>query len=324
MGATIDTIACIREFNRFYTNILGLLDQHILNSDFSLTDARILFELNEIGCCMANALSTKLNVDKSYMSRIIGRFEKKGLISKKISREDNRANFIELTEEGSRVIDNLIETSNCQIGQLLAPLSEEECHEIYKAMETIKKHLAKATTRIEIRPFTNNDVDYIISRQINLYKIEYGFTSEIWKAYITDGVHQLVTQFIPEKDCVYILEANGNVSGCVAITHIGDETAQLRFFFIEPTLRGLGAGNKLINMAIDFCREKKYKRVFLWTFSELAAARHLYGKNGFRMTDTHENREWGKPVLEERWDLDLSVRCSLRAKKNGYHVSLQG
>jgi len=305
MGTNIDTINYIRGFNRFYTNILGLLDQHILNSDYSLTEARILFDLNEVGSCTAHTLSARLNIDKSYMSRIIGRFEKKGLISKTISSEDNRANFIELTEQGSRLIDDLIKTSNCQIEQLLAPLNDKECHDVYLAMETIIKHFTKATTNIEIRPFTNNDIDYIISRQINLYKVEYGFTSEVWKAYIADGVHQLVKQFDSEKDCVYILEANGNVSGCIAITHIEDGTAQLRFFFIEPTLRGLGAGNKLINMAISFCREKKYKRIFLWTFSKLAAARHLYSKNGFQMTDTHENREWGEPVLEERWDLDL-------------------
>lgn len=305
MGANIDTINYIRGFNRFYTNILGLIDQHILNSNYSLTEARILFELNEIGCCTANTLSARLNIDKSYMSRIIGRFEERGLISKKISCQDNRANFIELTEQGSRAIDDLIKKSNCKIKQLLVSLSDEECNEIHMAMAKIKKHFTKATTAITIRPFTNNDIDFIISRQLNLYKIEYGFTSEIWKAYVTDGVHQLVDQFDAEKDCVYILEANGNLSGCIAITHIDDATAQLRFFFIEPTLRGVGAGNTLINMALSFCREKKYKHVFLWTFSRLEPARHLYSKKGFRMTETHENSEWGETVLEERWDIDL-------------------
>ena len=304
VSVNIDTINNIRAFNRFYTNILGLLDQHIVKSVYSLTEARILFDLNEIGSCMASALSARLNVDKSYMSKIIAEFEKNGLISKKMSSEDNRANFLELTEKGSLVIDELIKTSNCQIGQMFASLSDEECNEISVAMDTIRKYFTKATTAIEIRPFTKNDIDFIISRQINLYKVEYGFTSDVWKAYVADGVHQLVNQFHPEKDCVYVLEANGNVSGSVAITHVG-EAAQLRFFFVEPALRGLGAGNKLINMAINFCREKKYGRVFLWTFSKLAAARHLYSKIGFQITDTHENTEWGEPVLEERWDLDL-------------------
>ena len=305
MTADGNKINDIREFNRFYTNILGLLDRHILNSEYSLTEARILFELNELGECTANSLSAKLNVDKSYMSRIIGGFEKKGLITKKESPEDNRAFYIELTEEGYKVIDGLIQESNSQIDQLLAPLSSAECEEIHTAMETIRERLVKATANLSIRSFAESDINFIISRQLSMYKTEYGFTSEIWKAYVTDGVHQLVNQFDPEKDCIYILEASGRASGCIAIMHTGDKAAQLRFFFIEPYLRGLGAGNRLMQLALDFCRERRHKHVFLWTFSKLESARHLYGKNGFCITDTHENSEWGETVLEERWDLDL-------------------
>ena len=300
-----EVINYIRGFNRFYTNILGLLDQHILNSNFSLTEARILFELNEVGRCTANMLSTRLSIDKSYLSRIIVRFEKDGLILKTVSSEDSRANFIELTAQGNRLIDALIETSNLQIERLLAPLNSDEHSKIYTAMGTIQKHLARATMQIEIRPFVSSDVDYIISRQINLYKVEYGFNTDTWKAYVADGVHQLVNGFDADKDIIYILEANGNVSGCIAIIHTEENAAQLRFFFIEPTLRGLGVGNRLMDNAISFCRDKKYKQVFLWTFSELLAARHLYSKHGFQITGTHENTEWGEPVLEERWDLLL-------------------
>jgi len=164
---------------------------------------------------------------------------------------------------------------------------------------------AKASANFEIRAFTNDDVDYIISRQIDLYRIEYGFTSDKWKAYITDGVHELIEQFDSGKDNVFILEANGSVSGCIAVIHKEDEVAHFRFFFVEPEFRGLGAGNKLIEAAINFCREKKYKSIYLWTFSKLAAARHLYSKNGFRITATGENTDWGVPIMEERWDLEL-------------------
>ena len=305
MGGNPDIINTIRNFNRFYTILLGLLDKHFLNSEYSFTEARILYEINELGSCMAHTLSARLKIDKSYMSRIINRFERKELVLKTVSSKDNRANYIELTELGSSVLDNLIKTQNCQIEQLLAPLGDKECHDICSAMETIKKHFIKSTTKTVIRPFTNKDIDYIISCQISLYKIEYGLTTETFKAYITGAVHQLVKQYDPEKDCVYILEANSNVSGCIAITHTEDRTAQLRFFFIEPALRGLGTGNKLIKTVIHFCKEKKYKRLFLWTFSTLFVARHLYSKNGFQITGTHENNEWGESVLEERWDLEL-------------------
>lgn len=305
MKKNINTINYIRRFNRFYTNILGLIDQHILDSSYSLTEARILFELNEIDRCMANTLSTRLNIDKSYMSRILARFEKDGLISKKPSCDDNRVNFIELTEKGTDTVSNLVTKSNSQIEQLLTQLSDNECDEIRTAMNTITKHFTKATATMTIRPFTHDDIDFVISRQINVYEAEYGFTTEVWKKYVTDAVNQLVENFDDKKDCMYILEYGGQPSGCIAVTHVNSETAQLRFFFIESTLRGLGAGHKLVDMATDFCKEKKYKHVFLWTCSDLKAARHLYAQKGFQMIETHENNEWGSPILEERWNLEL-------------------
>jgi N-acetylglutamate synthase-like GNAT family acetyltransferase len=172
-------------------------------------------------------------------------------------------------------------------------------------MGTVKKYFNKADPNIEIRPFTSDDVDYMISRQVNYFKEEYGFGTDVWRSYIADGVHELVDRFDPEKDAIYILEANGNISGCIAVTHREEGTAQMRYLFVEPALRGSGAGNELIRSVISFCGERKYEHVFLWTFSELAPARHLYVKNGFQITDTHENNEWGHPISEERWDLNL-------------------
>ncbi|MGZ7109431.1 MAG: GNAT family N-acetyltransferase [Methanobacterium sp.] len=158
---------------------------------------------------------------------------------------------------------------------------------------------------IVIRPFTLDDVDFVISGQLKLYEAEYGFTSKIWKAYLTEGVHELVNQFDGEKDCIYILEHDGVPSGCAAIVHEDDNTAKFRFFFMDLKLRGLGAGRKLLEMSIDFCRERKYNHVHLWTFSTLNAARYLYKSKGFKITETRENNEWGTPVLEELWELDL-------------------
>lgn len=172
-------------------------------------------------------------------------------------------------------------------------------------MNDREQHAARTAPDITIRPFRETDVDFVISRQLALYRREHGFTSETWKAYLTDGVRHFVEQFDGRRDCMYILERDGVPSGCVAITHVDEATAQLRFFFLEPDARGIGAGHRLLDMAIDFCRDRKYGRVFLWTFSTLMAARHLYETKGFRVTETHENRDWGEPVLEERWDLGL-------------------
>ena len=168
-----------------------------------------------------------------------------------------------------------------------------------------EKHGDRATPTITIRPFTASDVDFVISRQLALYKSEYGFTSEIWNAYLTEGVHNFVNHFDPGRDCMNILENEGVPVGCIAITHVDTATAQLRFFFIESEMRGRGGGHRLMNLAISFCREKKYERMFLWTFSTLMAARHLYERKGFLITDMHENTDWGEKILEERWDLKL-------------------
>jgi N-acetylglutamate synthase-like GNAT family acetyltransferase len=171
-------------------------------------------------------------------------------------------------------------------------------------MNNIQKEMAKATS-ITIRPFKEADLDFVISRQLRLYELEYGFTSEVWKAYLAEGVRDFVNRFDDKRDCMLILENDGFSSGCVAITHVEEATAQLRFFFVEKEMRGLGFGHRLIDQAIDFCKEKHYEDVFLWTFSTLMAARHLYAGKGFLITQTHENHDWGETILEERWDLYL-------------------
>ena len=156
-----------------------------------------------------------------------------------------------------------------------------------------------------IRPFTLEDVDFIIIGQLELYEKEYGFTSDLWKVYLNGGVLDLVNQFDKKKDCIYILEYNGVPSGCAAIKHVDEVTAKFRFFFLDSELRGLGAGRKLLDMTLDFCKENGYKQVFLWTFSTLKVARHLYKSKGFEITETQENDDWGTIILEERWELDL-------------------
>ena len=158
---------------------------------------------------------------------------------------------------------------------------------------------------IGIRDYTNDDVTFIIASQLQLYKDEYGFDSEIWKEYLIGGVHQLIEHFNSAKDCLYILDVSGKPAGSIAITSVENDVAQLRFYFIAEEARGFGAGKKLIDKALDFCRQAGYHRAFLWTFNTLYAARHLYAQKGFTLTQTQENNDWGVPILEERWDTIL-------------------
>lgn len=301
----VDMVTEIRGFNRFYTNILGLLDQHIIDSGYSLTEARILFEISKTDVCTANQLCSLLDIDRSYMSKIINKFEKKGLINRSICNTDNRNIEIHMTEKGTEVFHTLNDRANKQIEDLISKLNIEDCERLIAGIRSVKKYFSKATKDIKIRPYQEQDIAYVIDRQLSLYESERQFTTEIWKNYLTQGVISLVEEFDPQKDCMFILECDNNASGCIAITHSDDNVAQLRYFFLEPELRGLGVGTGLLNTALEFCRQKKYSHVFLWTVSAQESARILYKNAGFKITETSENDNWGTPVLEEKWDLDL-------------------
>ena len=307
MEERIDIITDIRGFNRFYTNVLGLLNMHIVNSDYSLTEARIIYEVSKTEHCTANQLSNVLKIDTGYLSRTIKKLEKEKILERHIRKQDARVNEIALTESGQQLFRRINEDSNNQISRLLSSLKDEECAEINHAMNVIKKHLTRAMNDLRIRRYEKDDADieYVIDRQLSLYEAERHFTSEVWKKYLVEGVLQLVEHFDDARDCMLILECNKNRSGCVAITHTEEKTAQLRYFFLEPELRGIGAGRKMLAAAIDFCKEKGYEKIFLWTVSAQETARYLYGSAGFKVTETSENNQWGAPVLEERWDLCL-------------------
>lgn len=305
MSTSADIISDIREFNRFYTNILGLLDQHILDSGYSLTEARVLFEISKTKRCFATTLVNQLGIDRSYMSRMIFKFERNGLITKTVSETDTRVSYIQLTDKGWQDFNDLNEKSNEQIKKLIEPLSDEACIQVHNAMNAIKRSLSITTDSLSIRPFTAKDIDYVISRHKTLYQLERNLSSAAFSDYIDEGVRHFVQNFDKEKDGMFILEYHGNPAGSVAIVHTNEKAAQFRYFFLEPEVRGRGIGHKLMDMALDFCREKEYRHVFLWTISAQKVARHLYKSKGFEITQTHENNEWGEVVLEERWDLDL-------------------
>jgi len=163
----------------------------------------------------------------------------------------------------------------------------------------------KSSSVFTIRPFCKSDIDFVIEGQLALYATEYGFTSQVWNNYLTDGVQEFLRQFDSARDCMYIAMRDGTPCGCIAITHTDGRTAQLRFYFMEKECRGRGVGRRLMDHAIGFCQRADYERVFLWTFSTLDAARHLYAGRGFRITETHVNNEWGEPILEEKWELEL-------------------
>lgn len=298
MKNKIDAVTEIRGFNRFYTNILGLLDKNILDSDYSLTESRIIYELSKINSISIELLEKILKLNGEYLKKVISDFKKNKIVD-----EENGKIF--LTQSGQNLFRQLEKDANLQISKFIEPLSEVERQEICKSMAVLKKYFTKATVKLEIRNFNSEDINYIIDRQLSLYESERKFTSETWKNYLIDGVQSVLKKFDEKKDCIFILDSNKIPSGCIAVTHKEENEAQLRYFFIEPELRGIGAGKILLNKAINYCKEKKYSKVFLWTVSAQETARRMYKSAGFELTETHQDESWGTPVVEEKWEVKI-------------------
>lgn len=304
MNDHFNAISQIRSFNRFYTKVLGLLDQHILDSEYSLTEVRVLHEISKTNQCTAIALGNQLQIDRSYMSRIIKHLEKGELIIKVQSNKDNRVYYIALAEKGSSIIEELNKKSDEQIAKLFEHLGYEELSRVLEAMNIIKDRISESLHPIIIRNFVEDDINYLISQHQILYPDECGLSSA-FVSNVNIVIDQFVEHFDSSNECILIAELDGRRLGSIAVAKSDDEIAQLRFFLLEPEARGKGIGKKLIENALGFCREKGYTHVFLVTISKLKTARHIYKSKGFQITHIQEKPAWGKDVIEERWDMDL-------------------
>lgn len=293
----------IRDFNRFYTNITGLVNRHILESPYSLAEARVLLEIDAAGQCTARDLIQKIDIDPGYLSRMLSRFKKNGLVAQSASSADGRAKILSLTGKGQDAFRHLSETSNLQIMQLLKQFPEREQRKLLDSMQTIRTVLSRASdSEITIRTRRTGDMGYIAYRHAVLYQEEYGL-KPVFEQYVMDGL--LAFQKSQAVGEIWIAESGGRIAGFIGVVASDSDTAQLRWFLIEPEFRGLGLGRRLMTTAMDFCREKGFRHVFLWTFDELDAARHLYREYGFLPTERTGNDIWKDGVTEERWDLNL-------------------
>ncbi len=299
-----DQIADIQGFNKVYQNLLKQIDAAILKTGYTLTEKDVLLEISKTERCTANILIQQLNIDRSYMSRMIAKFEKHGLIEKTPSQTDSRVRYIRLTELGHKEINRLSDIQSNHIGAIFNKLSEEDQQAVWQSMVAIRNKLSDANDVITIRPFTQSDIEYVISRHKTLYYAE-RHLSGTFSAYVDEIVYRFVNNFDSQTDCLKILECNGVPAGSIAIAKADKDTAQLRFFMLEPEMRQRGYGNRLMDMALDFCREKGYKKVFLLTITAQVIARHVYETHGFYKAASYDKSEWGDGVVEERWVLEL-------------------
>lgn len=301
---TQDQIADIQGFHKVYQNLFKSVDTAVIEAGYSLTEKDVLLEISKTERCTANILIGQLGIDRSYMSRMLKLFEKKGLIGKTSSDTDSRIKYIHLTDFGREEFNRLSDIQNRQIASVFEKLSTEDANAVCAALVMAGNKLSDANDVVTIRPFRQSDIEYVISRHKTLYYAE-RHLSGIFSAYVDKIVYDFADRFHPETDCLNILECNGVPAGSIAIKKTGEDIAQLRFFMLEPEMRRRGYGNRLMDMALDFCRSKGYRTVFLLTITAQVIARHIYETHGFYKVSSSDRSEWGEGVAEEYWELHL-------------------
>jgi len=300
-------IESVRSFNRFYTQRIGVLDEGLLESPFSLTEVRVMYELAHHRGITATELIASLGLDKGYLSRILKRFRSKGWLARSSAGDDARRHLLALTPAGRRAFAPLETRSRRQVRAMLAPLDESKRGLVLEAMQTMQSHLDAVGTSdapIVLRAHRPGDIGWVIQRHGEIYAAEYDWNSD-FEALVADIAAKFLRDFDPARERCWIAERDGIRLGCIFLVAHNKTTAKLRMLLVEPQARGLGLGQRLVDECLRFARNAGYRRVVLWTQSGLAAARHLYERAGFRKTGEEPHRSFGHDLVAETWALRL-------------------
>lgn len=300
-------IDAVRRFNRFHTRLVGALDEHILESDFALPQARLIYELGTARIPRAAAdLARKLAMDTGYLSRMITAMESAGLIIRTTAPDNARRRLLDLTPAGRSAFEMLDTRSAAEVADVLAGLAPADRAVLVAAMTTIRRLLGDSADDpvVVLRPPEPGDLGWIVHRQARLYTQEYGWdwTFEILLA---DIVANFGRNFDPERECCRVADRDGEIVGSVFIVRDDKETAKLRLLYVEPHARGAGIGRLLVETALRFARERGYRQMVLWTNDILTAARRIYEATGFECIAEEPHFSFGKDLVGQTWRRDL-------------------
>jgi DNA-binding MarR family transcriptional regulator/N-acetylglutamate synthase-like GNAT family acetyltransferase len=299
----------MRAFNRFYTQRIGVLHERLLGSDFSLTEVRLMFEIAARSEPVASEIARDLAIDAGYLSRILTRLVKLGLVERTKSATDARRSPLRLTKKGAKTFAALDSKSHEEIAALLSSMSEGERARLVAAMGEIRQLLGAGERRVRadlvvVREPRAGDFGWVVHRHGALYWREYGWDAT-FEALVAKIVGEFVERFDPARERCWIAEQDGRIVGSVFLVKYTKTAAKLRLLFVEPEARGAGIGRRLVEECVRFAREVGYKKITLWTQSVLGAARHVYAQAGFELVREEPNRSFGHDLVSETWELEL-------------------
>jgi DNA-binding MarR family transcriptional regulator/GNAT superfamily N-acetyltransferase len=300
-------VEAIRRFNRFYTQQVGALQEGLLESPFSLTEARVIYELAHRDRATVTDLSQALGLDAGYVSRLVRGFQTRGLVEKRRSEVDGRQRVLSLTERGRDTFGRLDESSRVEIEALLGGLSEGDQQRLVRAMDRIESLLGASSERrvsVVLRPHEPGDMGWVVHRHGVLYNREYGW-DETFEGLVAEIVAAFVRDYDPSRERCWIAELDGEPVGSVFVTRHPDrdDVARLRLLLVEPAARGLGIGRRLVSECTRFARRAGYRTLTLWTNSVLDAARHLYEEEGYALVHEEAHHSFGHDLVGQTWEL---------------------
>jgi DNA-binding MarR family transcriptional regulator/N-acetylglutamate synthase-like GNAT family acetyltransferase len=304
-------IARVRRFNRFYTRTIGVLGEGMLDSSLSLSEVRVLYELAHAAAGSrptARALAAELGLDEGYLSRILRRFTQHGWLARQRAAEDRRKTYLSLTARGRKAFQALDARSHAQAGALLRRLSASDQAVLTESMRAIERLLAagppQPSPKFALRALAPGDIGWVIHRHGALYAREYDYDAR-FEALVAHIAADFVEHFDPKREACWIAERDGAIVGSVFLVRKSALVAKLRLLFVEPSTRGLGVGTRLIDHCVRFARGAGYRRIVLWTQSELLAARRLYARAGFVCRGSESHESFGRKLVAETWVLTL-------------------
>lgn len=302
-----ERIARIRRFNRFYTRQIGVLNEGLLQSPFSLTEARVLYELAHTDRTTARALAQELALDPGYLSRILRAFKERGLVASAASDADARVSHLRLTGVGKRAFARLDKASREEVAAMLGGFPEPEQARLIAAIDAIET-LLDARKPVQapylLRPHRPGDLGWIVHRHAALYAQEYGWDGQ-FEALVAEIAAHFIKNFDRRREYCWIAERAGEIVGSVLCVKQDDRVAKLRLLLVEPSARGLGIGAKLVEECIRFARGSGYRTLTLWTNDILVAARHIYESAGFKLVAEEKHHSFGKDLVGQNWELAL-------------------
>lgn len=307
-----DRIAQVRRFNRFYTRRIGVLQAGLLASPYSLTEVRVLYELAHRDTPTAAQLCRDLGLDAGYLSRLLRGFVRRGLVAAAASKADARRTDLRLTAKGARTLASLEKASDAEVATMLGALGPRSQTQIVGAMRRIETLLergaagrpARRAERFNLRSHRPGDIGWVISAHGEFYAREFGWDAS-FEALVAQIAAEFVQKFDPQRERCWIAEKDGERVGSVFLVQKSKTVAKLRLLIVDPRARGLGVGKRLVDVCIEHARALGYRKLTLWTQSQLLAARGIYAAAGFKLTGSEPHHSFGIDLVGETWDLVL-------------------